>query len=1152
MPTPRHFRVFISSPGDVAEEREVARDFLRDTLPVRTAIRGKATFDPVTWDDPNASTPMLAHLSPQAAVNRGLPKPSDCDIVIVILWSRMGTPLLEAERKQDGDRYVSGTEYEYLDALTMAQRTGSPKILVYRRTEIPNLPITLPPDQLSEAREQWCRVEAFFAGFENTDGSLHAGYHVHKDAADFRRLLSHHLEELVQSILAEDIRQPSSLPSSSATRSTGPLSLPRLAIREVANELMTELDWIDQDFDFDSSFFTPLEAKVRVRQAGKAEDHVSDLLTELTSKSPGQLRLVLGLPGAGKSVAMREFARQKLRDIENAGVLAIYVNLRDWTPDRVWTEKELPTRAELEAFLQQRLSFPTKPEMAAYFADFRQQHADGKLYWIFDSFDELPAILDAGTGRADGLVKSVARLLVDFVTGNSTQRDSRGIIASRYERKPDLPPALVTVIELQPFDDYRIREAFARNREFPKALVDDIFQPPGNLVPLARTPFYHALIVDFAIRSQRLPGTTAELFESFVMGRLSNSPEVDLKQPDAETVGILRMAEDIAAHLFSSKRYGLGCPLHLLRDAFPQRDFQTDVSRLERARIVRIGAPPDNILTFSHRRMHEYLLVRHKVREQVPFDIEWVARDTRDRDSSVLHVELADDAECQAIAQKCWKEVQATAALHYDVPEFYRGINCQRFLAEAFRTRRSAVEPVSGQIETHIISCLEGTDIIRAKLAAESIGLLSQKGLEQAVALAVSQGGFWVRDTAIDACRFLPELSPAVRGSIWRILVVTDCRDFISDYARLKFSFGLSPPLREVSDLIDRRAEDIRRWNWTWPIAALLVPMVLCFVAFGHLIDSFFLPLLLVKTGDRNSAFDPGQRHLSRIAQKFLSSGHVDSGDLSSLGLVGASDFRAACVKQRGFNVLLGGIVAFLALTLLLPAWFKIPNELLIRAFSYFGIDFDYLGSLQRLGLQFGGHLHLILLVIAGWTLLGGIAARHLAGLRFPLFVSGESIGNVRPKRLKPVQVITALFIPIPLLLLGLILHSIGYVVRSAWLMRLADYSDLGNFGFGFGSLMAVGLVMAAFEAVKDVLRWRRDRRRFEKALQTQAHGREQISSIFSSFETSSYREKYVDFLTKEAVRPFGQWPAGSLPSHGDVASIKLARLEHDWRGLNK
>jgi hypothetical protein len=1102
----------------------------------------------ITWDDPNASTPMLAHLSPQAAVNRGLPRPSECDVVVVILWSRMGTPLPESERKEDGSKYVSGTEYEYLDALRAAQRTDSPKILIYRRTEIPHLPVTLSANEASEAREQWSRVEAFFAGLKNEDGSLRTGYHQHEKPEDFRKLLSQHLEAVVHSMLAETAGQPLGVVSSAPAHPTISILLPKLAIQVVATELMTELAWIDQDFSFDSSFFTPLEAKVRVRQAGKAEDHVSDLLSELTSKSSGRLHLVLGFPGSGKSVAMREFTRQKLRDINRTGVLPIYVNLRDWIPDRVWTEKKPPTREDLETFLQQRLSFTTKPEMAAYFFDFRQQHADGKLYWIFDSFDELPAILDAGSGRANELVKSVARLLVDFVASNASQRDTRGVIASRYERKPDLPPAIVTLIELLPFDDHRIREAFARNQEFPPALADDIFRPPGNLVPLARTPFYHALIVDFAIRGRRLPRTTAELFDSFVIGRLSNSPNVDLKVPDAETVDILRLAEDIAAYLFNAERYGLGCPLHLLRDAFPQRDFENVVSRLQRARIVRIGAAPNHILTFSHRRMHEYLLVRHKIRERVSFDIEWVARDTRDRDSSVLHVELADNAECQAIAEKCWNEMLATADLHYDAPEFYRGINCQRFLAEAFRTRRSAIEPISTQIEARIIDSLKGADIIRAKLAAESIGLLSQAGLEQAIALAVSRGDFWIRDTAIDACRFLPELPPSVRGSIWRVLVVTDHKDFIADYARLKFSFGLSPSLREVSDLIDSRADDIRRWNCTWLLAALLVP----FLVYIYAVQALMLPLMQSLLGQREMVLNSGQKQLSKISQKFLNAEPVDQDELSSLGLVGAGGFRVACLGGWQFNVFGGIAFLFLELSLFLAEWLKFPNEFLTRALSYTGIHFDYLGSLQWLESETAGGLHLVLWIIVAWFVVGGIGARYLASLRFPLFVSGESIGSSSSQQISIRQVIGWLSLILAPLLGLPVVQAAGYIIRSVWNMRLVGFFDSDNF---FAGIIALGVPMVctiAFSGVNIGLKWLRDRRRLEKACNIKAPNREQVSAIFLSFETPSHREKYVDILTKEGGTPLGQWPNGSLPNLDDVASTKLARLEHDWRGLNK
>ena len=89
---PMHLRIFLASPGDVTQERGLALKVL-EQLPYDPLLRGRVTIEAVAWDQPGAGTPMLATMTPQAAIAAGLPKPSQCDIVVVILWSRMGTPL---------------------------------------------------------------------------------------------------------------------------------------------------------------------------------------------------------------------------------------------------------------------------------------------------------------------------------------------------------------------------------------------------------------------------------------------------------------------------------------------------------------------------------------------------------------------------------------------------------------------------------------------------------------------------------------------------------------------------------------------------------------------------------------------------------------------------------------------------------------------------------------------------------------------------------------------------------------------------------------------------------------------------------------------------------------------------------------------------
>ena len=70
----------------------------------------------------------------------------------------MGTPLSSEIPKPDGSSWLSGTEWEYNDALTAAKRLDKPTILVYRRAAIPQLPINLTKEETEARRLQWERV----------------------------------------------------------------------------------------------------------------------------------------------------------------------------------------------------------------------------------------------------------------------------------------------------------------------------------------------------------------------------------------------------------------------------------------------------------------------------------------------------------------------------------------------------------------------------------------------------------------------------------------------------------------------------------------------------------------------------------------------------------------------------------------------------------------------------------------------------------------------------------------------------------------------------------------------------------------------------------------------------------------------------------
>lgn len=212
----KQFRVFLASPGDVPLERKLAREAITHINSERR-FRGRIDIEIIAWDQPGAAVAMEAALTPQEAISQGLPKPDECDLAIIILWSRIGTQLpADFELKKNKTPYLSGTEWEYLNALNGYKRNGKPAVWIYRREGAPNIPLN---DPEKEAKfDQWEKLESFFAEFNNTDGSLAGGINHYAAPDDFRQQFEHHLrdrlDKLLESLPAEDAS--TSIPSSQA------------------------------------------------------------------------------------------------------------------------------------------------------------------------------------------------------------------------------------------------------------------------------------------------------------------------------------------------------------------------------------------------------------------------------------------------------------------------------------------------------------------------------------------------------------------------------------------------------------------------------------------------------------------------------------------------------------------------------------------------------------------------------------------------------------------------------------------------------------------------------------------------------------------------------------------------------------------------
>jgi len=96
--------LFISSPGDVAEERQIAGRVVE-------RLQGKywsfVRLDDVFWEQ--RAIRATGHCQDE------LVQPGDCDLVVGVLWGRLGSPLPAKFAAFAGASAPTGTEWEFVE-----------------------------------------------------------------------------------------------------------------------------------------------------------------------------------------------------------------------------------------------------------------------------------------------------------------------------------------------------------------------------------------------------------------------------------------------------------------------------------------------------------------------------------------------------------------------------------------------------------------------------------------------------------------------------------------------------------------------------------------------------------------------------------------------------------------------------------------------------------------------------------------------------------------------------------------------------------------------------------------------------------------------------------------------------------------------------
>src|SRR5437899_2182769 len=174
--TIRQFHVFLASPGDVSEERQIVRQFF-DRCNRQIGQLWSVRFEVVDWEN-YAS---IGVGRPQELITKQtLERFKDSlAVVIGIMAQRFGTPTGKAE---------SGTEEEFRWALEYRRQTGYPEIKWFFR-RVDQFIAPPEPDAVAEALHQWKKVRAFQDELKR-QGFLFASY---SDISGFREVFENDL-----------------------------------------------------------------------------------------------------------------------------------------------------------------------------------------------------------------------------------------------------------------------------------------------------------------------------------------------------------------------------------------------------------------------------------------------------------------------------------------------------------------------------------------------------------------------------------------------------------------------------------------------------------------------------------------------------------------------------------------------------------------------------------------------------------------------------------------------------------------------------------------------------------------------------------------------------------------------------------------------
>lgn len=195
MNQPKTYKVFIASPRDVNEEREIALQVIQDINRDLETEGAGYSLEPRTWEK---TYPDIGKA--QSVINKQIPI-EESDIFVGIFWYWFGKPPGLSQRK-GAKSYLSGTEFEIDKAFRARKKNNDsqrPVIMLYRKMD--PLPVSMTDDEYL----QFPRVIEFFKQCESI--GKHPSQVARFQKNDFYTILKDHLILALKNLRSIDLEK---------------------------------------------------------------------------------------------------------------------------------------------------------------------------------------------------------------------------------------------------------------------------------------------------------------------------------------------------------------------------------------------------------------------------------------------------------------------------------------------------------------------------------------------------------------------------------------------------------------------------------------------------------------------------------------------------------------------------------------------------------------------------------------------------------------------------------------------------------------------------------------------------------------------------------------------------------------------------------